>query len=327
MHFLFSEAPAGPMSMTKLHRIAVLGAGAMGCLFGGRLCEAGYELILIDVNELQIDAINRNGLQLLLNEDRHHIRVRAGYAHAFSGVVDLLIAFTKTHQLSRALDSVVHLVGPHTWVLTLQNGLDNGDTIARVVSRDRVAIGMTDWPADLRAPGIIASHGQGSIVFWSLSGEANEALESIERALNRAGLRASTDLNVRSAIWEKAAFNAAMNTISAITGFQVRQMADSGDIREIAHEVAIEAVATARALGIEADEQRIMAALANAYATHRQHEPSMLKDIRAGQSTEIDSINGAIVEHAKRLGVATPVTQTLARLVRAIQARTQGPRL
>jgi 2-dehydropantoate 2-reductase len=155
---------------------------------------------------------------------------------------------------------------------------------------------------------------------WSLSGHADPCLSDIAVALTRAGLRCGLDPNVLISIWEKAAFNAAMNAIAAVSGMQVGQMADSAHIRAIAAGVAREAVTTARAAGIEADELRIWAAMEHAYATHRNHRPSMLQDLQAGRRTEIDAINGAIMAHAERLGVAVPVIETLARLVRAMES-------
>jgi len=155
---------------------------------------------------------------------------------------------------------------------------------------------------------------------WSLSGDADPALSEIAAVLTHAGLQCVVDPNVLVAIWEKAAFNAAMNAISAVSGMRVGEMADSPDIRAIAAAVVRETVATARAAGIEADEPRIRAAMEHAYTGHRDHRPSMLQDLAAGRPTEIESINGAISSHARRLGISVPVIETLAHLVRAMSS-------
>ncbi|MGC2032103.1 MAG: 2-dehydropantoate 2-reductase, partial [Steroidobacteraceae bacterium] len=234
--------------------------------------------------------------------------------------VDILLVFTKRPHTLSALTSVRHLIGAGTWVVTLQNGLDAGERLAPIVSRERIAIGMTNWPADLAAVGHVISHGTGEVRVWSLSGHADPGLSGIVAALTHAGLRCSLDPNVLLSIWEKAAFNAAMNAIAAVSRMHVGQMADSAHIRAIAAGVVREAVTTAHAAGIEADEFRIWAALEHAYAAHRDHRPSMLQDLLAGRKTEIDAINGAIVDHAKRLGVSVPITETLALLVRAMES-------
>jgi 2-dehydropantoate 2-reductase len=303
-----------------LPKIAVLGAGAMGGLFGGLLSEAGYPVVLIDVDDAHISAIAHRGLRLTTNASDRYVPVEAGRAESMRDVADILLVFVKAPHTVPALASVRHLIGAGTWAITLQNGLDAGERLAQTVCRRQVAIGMTNWPADLAGPGHVISHGTGEVRIWSLSGHADPCLSEIAAALTRAGLRCSVDPNVLLSIWEKAVFNAAMNAIAAVSGMQVGQMADSPHIRATAAAVVREAVTTARAAGIEADELRIWAAMEDAYATHRDHRPSMLQDLRAGRRTEIDAINGAIMAHAETLGIAVPVIETLARLVRAMEA-------
>ena len=303
-----------------MKRIAVLGAGAMGGLFGGRLSASGYPVVLVDIDDAHIGAIASRGLHLATDDGDRFIPVQIGRAESLHGEVDFLFVFTKAHHTVSALASVRHLIGADTWAVTLQNGLDAGDRLAQTVSRRRIAIGMTNWPAQLVAPGHVVSHGTGEVRIWSLSSDADPALSEIAAVLTHAGLQCVVDPNVLVAIWEKAAFNAAMNAISAVSGMRVGEMADSPDIRAIAAAVVRETVATARAAGIEADEPRIRAAMEHAYTGHRDHRPSMLQDLAAGRPTEIESINGAISSYARRFGVSVPVIETLAHLVRAMSS-------
>lgn len=298
-------------------KIAVLGAGAMGSLFGARLALAGQSVQLIDVNAEHIKAVRSNGLRLEADDGDHRVTVPIAPAHEVVEPTDLLIVFTKGPHTEAALGSVKHLVGPNTWGLTLQNGLGAGERLAQLVPAARVLIGMTNWPADVRGPGHVHTHGQGEVRLWSLDGADSQTLREVAGVLGQAGLNVTPDPQTTVAIWEKAAFNAAMNSIAAITGFSVGQMADDPDIPSIAAAVVAETVAVAQALDIDVSHERIGQAIAHAYAEHRPHKPSMLQDMLAGRPTEIEAINGAIFAHAQRCGVAAPTVEALLRLVRA----------
>lgn len=297
----------------------------MGSLFGGRLFMAGNTMELIDVADAHIAAINAGGLHLVLDGVEHIVPVHAARADAVRAIPDLVILFTKAPHTEAALASVRHLIGPDTWALTLQNGLGNGERLSRHIAPDRILIGMTNWPADLRGPGQVASHGCGEVRVWSYSGEPAEMIHRTTRALSEAGLKCTADPAVMSAIWEKVAFNAVMNAVAATTGYSVGEMADRPDLRELAADIVAEIVSVARAAGITLQSARIAHALDFAYANHRAHLPSMLQDLRAGRTTEIDSINGAVMREAQRLGLAAPVNATLTRLVRSLERHAAAP--
>lgn len=300
-------------------RVAVIGAGAMGSLFGGRLALAGHDVSLVDVNRPHIDAINRAGLRLDLDEgERVVTNVRAGTADAFAGPVDLLIVFTKGYHTAAALAAAGHLAGPGTWALTLQNGLGTGERVAAALPGVAVAIGMTDVPADLRGPGHVASHGEGHVRLWSRSGAPDPALERIAAALGEAGIAARADPAVVTAIWEKVIFNTVMNPVAALTRQTVGGMAAQPDGRALAEAILAEAFAVADACGVPVDRAHVRAIIEHAWAAHGPHQPSMLQDVLAGRPTEIDSIAGQLAEKGAAHGVATPVLDTLTRLVRMI---------
>ncbi|MCC6194048.1 MAG: ketopantoate reductase family protein, partial [Burkholderiales bacterium] len=238
--------------------------------------------------------------------------------------VDLLVVFTKGPQTKAALASARHLAGAGTWALTLQNGLGTGERLGEVFPRERILIGMTNWPADLRGPGHVSSHGAGEVRLWTLAGHEHPFIATVSQALSRAGLACTADAGVVVAIWEKATFNAAMNSIASVTGFDVGGMADDPDIQALVRTVLDECTAVAQASGVPVSRERIDEAVRHAFATHRPHKPSMLQDILAGRATEIESINGAIVEHAQRAGVAAPAVRALLQLVRARERKARS---
>ncbi|KUZ65603.1 2-dehydropantoate 2-reductase [Burkholderia ubonensis] len=307
-------------------RIAILGAGAMGSLFGGLLAEAGEDVTLIDVNDAHLDAIRRDGLRIENDRGERRITtlraVRPDAAQPARGEpFDLLIVFTKSLHTRAALDGVRALLAARTAVLTLQNGLGNVETLRAFVPPERILVGVTTWPADFVGPGHVRSHGAGAIRMMTADGATRPIASAAAAALTRAGLACELDADVWAAIWEKVAFNAALNTLCAVTGCTVDQLGACDDGPRIALAIVAETAAVARAKGIAVDPERIADKVRHAIDAHRGHRPSMLQDVLAGRRTEIDAINGAVVAAAREAGVAVPHTETLLGLVRLIDAR------
>lgn len=298
--------------------IAILGAGAMGSLFGGRLGRAGHQLRLIDVNPAQVDAINRDGLWLEDDGGQSTVQAQAGTADRFAGPVDLLVVFTKSYHTVDALRSAVHLVGPETAVLSLQNGLGAAERMAQVLPDAVLLHGMTNWPADLVAPGRVSSHGEGEVRLWSVREEHADRAHAIATVLEGAGLGAVADPDVNVKIWEKVLFNAALNPLAALTRQTVGGMAAAADGPPLAMAALAEGVAVAHAAGVPVDHARVMAAIEHGFAHHGPHRPSMLHDVLAGRPTEIDAIAGEIIRIGASCGKSTPILETMTRLVRMI---------
>ncbi|MPV70171.1 ketopantoate reductase family protein [Burkholderia sp. BE17] len=311
-------------------KVAILGAGAMGSLFGGLLAESGEAVTLIDVNDAHLDAIRRDGLRI--DDDRGERRIRvlravrpeAANADAVASPdvsFDMLIVFTKSLHTRAALDGVRALLTPRMHVLTLQNGLGNVETLNAFVPLESILVGVTTWPADFAGPAHVRSHGAGTIRMMTADGHAHPFATAVADALSRAGLACTLDADVWAAIWEKVAFNAALNTLCAVTGCTVDQLGNHHDGPRLALAIAAETAAVARANGVAVDGERIARNVEHAISEHRGHRPSMLQDVLAGRRTEIDAISGKVVAAAREAGVAVPHTETLLALVRLIDAR------
>lgn len=296
--------------------IAIIGAGAMGCLFAARLALAGAKVSLVEVDDDSIAIIRQQGLQLQLGDQRYHVPVPIARAVDTAGPFDALMLFTKGPHTRAAVHSVEHLLAPHTLVVTLQNGLGNAECIAEKVAPERILIGMTDVPADLLTTGVVHSVEAGKICLWRYQGDADHALDAINRQLQKAGFDSRTDPNVQSAIWEKVAFNAALNALCTLIGQPVGVIGASTDGRWLAEQVIDESQCIATAEGIAFDAGRVKARMNHVYAEQATHRPSMLQDREAGRPSEIESINGALVQHARRHHLSTPILETLYRLVR-----------
>lgn len=305
-------------------RIVVLGAGAMGCLFGGLLFRAGHEVTLVDVSAAQIEAVNRDGLALQRDGEALVVPVPAAFAAGVTMAPEVVILFTKTLHSEAALESIRHLIAPETVLLSLQNGLGNDDVMARYVPRDRIVQGVTTFPADLVAPGRVHSVGSGHTRIMSLEGGVTPRLEALRDTLRDAGLECEISPDVAVAIWEKVAFNCALNALTAVTGLRIGAIADSPEATRLAHLVAREVTGVAQRKGIGARTDVVLATIAGALAEHREHQPSMLQDVAAGRRTEVDSLNGAVVREAAALGVAVPFTEALYLLVRTVESAAAG---
>ena len=306
-------------------KIAVLGAGAMGSLFGGRLAESGQVVTLIDVNDAHVEAVRAHGLRLETEAgDRRLGMLHACRPEQAEAEPDLLLIFTKTMHTAGALESVARIVGPQTLVLTLQNGLGNVETVRRHVPDERILVGVTTWPADYAGPGHIRSHGAGMVRIMAADGRDDPLVRGVAHALGEAGLNCEVDPHVWKAIWEKVAFNAALNGICAVTGCSVDQVGAIPQGMVLASSVVGEVIAVARAEGVDADADRCRRTVEDAVARHVGHKPSMLQDVLASRPTEAGAIHGAVVERARKHGLAVPYTETLLQLVSLAEARNRS---
>lgn len=297
-------------------QISVLGAGAMGSLFGGLLAEAGHDVTLLDVNATQIAAIRERGLLIRTDAGERRLVLPITRPDEAKAVPQWLVVFTKAIHTGAAMETARHLIGPETRLLSLQNGLGNAEKLAAFAGPSRIAIGMTNVPADLVAPGEVHSHGEGGIRMVMADGGTDRALEALAAALDSAGLPCRVDPDAVVAIWEKVAFNTALNSLCAITGRTVGALGADAAGRELAHAVAAEVLTVAQAEGLAVLPERAHAAIDDALARHGAHKPSMLQDLLAGRRTEIEALNGAVVLAAGRHGITVPRTEALYALVR-----------
>jgi 2-dehydropantoate 2-reductase len=296
--------------------IAVVGAGAMGCYFGGLLSKAGHGVCLIDLDPQQIALLNSKGLLLETDTGRYWLPVRAALARDLADPVDLVILFTKTLHSDAAMASVQHLLRPQTVVVSLQNGLGNAECIARYHPRSYIVVGTTLVPADLQGPGHVVSHGPSSSRLMDADALQPEWLSSVVRLFNQAGLQSEIEPDIQSLIWSKVAFNAALNAMCAVTGATPGVVAQFEAAVGLAMAVVTETVGVALKAGIRLDEAAIIRQVEMALTQQPDHKPSMLQDIEHKRLTEIDAINGAVVATATRLGMDAPVNRTLVALVK-----------
>ena len=300
-------------------KIAVVGAGAMGVLFGGRLAAAGSEVTMVDVVPAVLDAIGSRGIIIHDEAGTNTIPAKACRGEELTEVQDLVILFTKTLFSRSALNVAGGYIGDKTQVLTLQNGLGNIETIADYVSMDQILVGVTNYASDVKGPGEIATQGAGYVRLMSADGTMRDGVSEACDALKAAGFNAEISEDVFSAIWEKVGFNAALNSTTAICRVPVGGIGAVAEGRELVAKIAYETAAVAAAYGVSVDPEEIIHSTSYAFEAHKDHFTSMAQDVQKGRKTEIDYINGQIVARAHAKGIEVPYTETVYMLMKVVQ--------
>jgi 2-dehydropantoate 2-reductase len=302
-------------------KIGILGAGVMGQLFGARLALGGNDVVFIDAAPRTIEVLNEQGIVLTTDGVTEKTPARAGFAADFSESVELVVVFTKGFHTEAALQSIRHLISDDTLGLTLQNGLGNDVVLASFFGNDKTWVGTTDFPADMKELGVLHTSAGGRVRMGKFDEVADPRSWALVDVLNQAHLNTSLEVDIRPVIWEKVIFNTAMNTLSAVTGQTVGQMAASENARGIIAAIIDEGLAVAASQGIHVPQSELQGIVDNAFANHGEHKTSMLQDREAGRRTEIDFIGGAVAKIGAHAGVPTPVLSTLVAIVRDLTER------
>jgi 2-dehydropantoate 2-reductase len=299
-------------------KTAILGSGAMGCLYGGILAEAGHDVVLVDVWKEHMDAVNTSGLKIEdLNGERTVKNIHGVTDPAMAGAVDLVVVFVKATATEQAMRDALCLVGEDTTVLTLQNGLGNVEKICGAVDASHVVAGTTGHGSTLLGPGKIRHAGVGETVIGAPNAceSSNGRVESLASFFNDAKLTTRISANVMGLIWTKLVVNVAINALTAVTGLKNGRLVDFPETAELMKLAVEEACAVAEAKGIRFEVGSPLEHAMNIARSTASNRSSMLQDVMSKRPTEVSVINGAIVEEGKRLGVPTPVNVVLTNLV------------
>ena len=300
--------------------IAVIGAGAMGCLYGGYL-SAENKVIMIDSYRPQAEAIAEKGV-CIVETDGSEKTYKENISACLSGEcrekADLVIVFVKSTNTDSALAENRALFGEDTLVLTLQNGAGNDRKVAKYVRPENVLIGTSKHNAVNLGGGRTRHGGFGVTIVGSTSGRA-DAAEKIAAAFNQAGIRTKTSDNIQRIIWEKLFVNLSINAFTAITETPIGYLAQNPHAWDYAKKIIGEAVKVACADGTPFEEEKVLAMVEKVCKDDAEGYSSMYQDRKRHVKTEIDAINGAVVEQAKLYKIPTPYNELVVDLVHAIE--------
>jgi 2-dehydropantoate 2-reductase len=304
-------------------KIYFLGAGALGCAIGGTLATAGSDVTLIDRYQAHVDAINREGLFIKEGETERVVRVKATTDCRGLPPADLVIVLVKSFHTRDAILSALPVVGEHTAVMSLQNGLGHEDILAEAVGPSHVLAGKTYVGGVLLSPGHIIAGTRGKrTIIGELDGTISKRATAIAEEFERAELPTTVSDNIVGTMWDKLLINVATGALSGVTGLPYGGLYAVPEIEACAVAAVSEAMAVARAAGIKLSIQEPRDAwVMAAEGLPAEFRTSILQSLDKGSATEVDFINGAVVRAGQRRNVPTPVNQVLVAAIKGIEHR------
>ena len=300
-------------------KIAVMGAGAVGCYYGGMLARAGHAVVLV-ARPVHVEAIRQNGLLLDTQTFQERVQLQADTeARAVQGAQCVLfcVKSTDTESAGRAM---APYLGTDTVVLSLQNGVDNAERLQQLLGRP-VLPAVVYVAAGMAGPGHVRHHGRGELVI-----APSPASGDIARSFAAAGIPVEISDNVAGALWAKLVLNCVYNPLSAITQLPYGEIVNSPglEVPRMMDDIVHECMAVARACGVQLPEGTAEAVLPLARSMATQVS-STAQDLARGHRSEIDHLNGYVVRRGEALGIPTPANRMLHTLVRLLEKRLPAP--
>jgi 2-dehydropantoate 2-reductase len=294
-------------------KVAVMGAGAVGCYYGGMLARAGHVVVLIGRAQ-HVDAVRRHGLLLETQSFRNYLPVQASTDACDVAGAELVLCCVKaTDTTSAAADMAPHLA-PGVMVLSLQNGVDNAARLQSLLQRE-VAPAVVYVASEMAGPGHVKHHGRGELV---IGPSANS--DTLSRLFAEAGVPVQISGNVTGALWAKLILNCVYNALSAITQVPYGRLVQGQGVEDVMRDVVGECLAVAAADGVS-----VPAGMWEAVQRIAQTMPTQLsstaQDLARHKRSEIDHLNGYVLCRGDALGIATPVNRVLHTLVKLLESR------
>lgn len=306
-------------------RVAVMGAGAVGCYFGGLLARAGAPVTLIG-RAAHVQAVRANGLRLQTRDFEQTVPASASTDAAAAADAEVVLFAVKTTDTEEAANALLPHVSNGALLVCLQNGVDGAERIRAATRID--AIPATVYvAAEMTAPGVVKHAGRGDLIIGDASqrGDSSDRrrrdLERVAHVFGRAGVPCRISASIERDLWTKMVMNCAYNAISALTRTRYGRLVADPRTREVMRHAIEETLAVARRLGVEMPDGMVDAGwrLADSMPDALS---STGQDIVRGKRTEIDSLNGYVARRGAELGIPTPVNQTLHALVKQLEAQT-----
>ncbi|MBC9071552.1 2-dehydropantoate 2-reductase [Thauera sp. CAU 1555] len=293
-------------------KIAVLGAGAVGCYYGGMLARAGHEVVLIG-RPAHVEAMRRDGLLLDTQQFREHVAVQANTDPAAMRGAALVLCCVKSTDTEAAAADLAPNLTPDARVLSLQNGVDNAARLTALLGQD-VIPAVVYVAVEMAAPGHVRHHGRGELVIGPFAGA-----ETLVQVFGQAGVPVQVSDNVVGALWAKLIVNCAYNAVSAITRLPYGRLIRGEGVEDTMRDIVAECLAVACADGVSVPDDAWAAVQRIAQTMPGQYS-STAQDLARGKPSEIDHLNGYVMRRGAALGVPTPVNRALHALVKLIEA-------
>lgn len=298
--------------------IAIIGAGAMGCIYGTYFSRHN-DVLLVDVVKPHVDAINEKGLTFVHLDGSTEVvkNVRAAMDTSDCSPADLVVLLTKGYQSATALQANKSLIGPDTIVLSLQNGYGNADEIAKFVPEEQIVLGTSGGGAIVAGPGYIQHKGQGPTHIGCITEDQTKA-EIVAKLMKDCGVpEVELTPNVKELVWSKVFVNCGINPICALIDDTNQAIANNPFANKVSYMLVKEAVEVANATGMNFDFEKEFKNVVDIALVTGPNICSMLADIRNKRRTEVDRINGAPVSEGAKVGVKAPLNELITNLIHA----------
>ena len=299
-------------------RIAVIGAGAMGSIYGGRL-SLKNEVFLVDTSKVIVDAVNHDGLILEENGQDNKYSPKALTSTEGLAPADLIILFVKALYSRSALESNKNLIAPNTYLLTLQNGSGHEDILSDFAPQERIIIGTTEDNGAVLSPGHIRHGGKGSTNVGMLVDDKEGFLPKLKEAFDSCGFNVRIHENIQQLIWNKLFVNVAFSAVTGLLKCEMGFVARNDSAMTLSKMLLHEAVTVAHALGLEADEDKLLDEIKSVSTNSPNGVTSICADLRAGRRTEVDTISGSVVRAARKCNVDVPCHEFVVNMIHAME--------
>jgi len=294
-------------------KIAVMGAGAVGCYYGGMLARAGHDVVLIGRPQ-HVEAVLRDGLLLDAKSFKGRVPMQASVDASGVRGARLVLCCVKSIDTEIAAAEMSPHLDPDAIVLSLQNGVDNAERLQAQFGRE-VAPVVVYVATEMAGPGHVKHHGRGELVIGP-----SAASDELARLFAAAGVPVHISDNVAGALWAKLILNCAYNALSAITQLPYGRLVQGEGVEEVMREVMQECLAVAQGLGVTVPGEMWEAVQLIARSMPAQFS-STAQDLARHKRSEIDHLNGYVVRKGAALGIATPANRVLHTLVRLLESR------
>jgi len=310
------------MSGGESIRVAVLGAGSVGCYYGGMLARAGHPVTLIG-RQPHVDAFATSGLRFEGLKFDEHVNVEASTKAAAVRGAELVLFCVKSTDTDAAARQIAPFLEAGAVVVNLQNGVDNTERIRALVANP-VVPAVVYVATEMAGPGHLKHHGRGDLVIGALDAKVTlDILQRVQRLFAAAGVPVTISGDVAAELWSKLVVNCAYNALSAITQLPYGKMIQGPGVREVMRDVVEETLAVAKASGVHLSPGMLAKVYKIADAMPTQYS-STAQDLARGKPTEIDHLNGFVVRRGEALGLQSPANRALQAVVRLLESKPRG---
>ncbi|MBC5711271.1 ketopantoate reductase family protein [Hungatella sp. L12] len=301
-------------------KITVIGAGAMGSVYGGHLSRK-HHVYLVDTNPDIVTQINREGLKIDEDGETNTYYPTAVTDTEGLGEMDLVILFVKSIYSRAALAGNQGVIGEKTRLLTLQNGAGHEDILKEFVPEDRVIIGTTEDNGAVLAPGHVRRGGVGNTNVGMLTEDREEFLPQLKEAFDSCGFQVKIHENIQYLIWDKLFTNVSLSAVTGILLVDMGFIAENEYAWNLTKALIHEAIAVAGALGLSFDEEAVTERVRQTSIGNPAGCTSIRADLRDGRRTEVNTISGSVVTAAGRCGVSVPSHEFVVNMVHAMEMK------